>query len=158
MLTQENLCHKTYTFLKEKLGLGPEYTGKPIELSQDLGSESLEPQVVDESSAFDEIPAIDGSQLKTTDSTQEAVKSHLNVGAQAAGVMNDKSSHVTITEKKASMCRENVIFFSIKYLWYNAFQTGTVWNVLLRSTPILLGTVYTISGMIAKLRNAFQRV
>ena len=42
---------------------------------------------------------IDGSQLKTTESTQEAVKTHLNVGAQAAGVMNDKSSHVTKTEE-----------------------------------------------------------
>ena len=37
--------------------------------------------------------------LKTTESTQEAVKTHLNVGAQAASVMNDKSSHVTIKEK-----------------------------------------------------------
>ena len=81
-------------FLKDKFGLGPEFIGKTIEVSQDLGSESVEPQVVDET------PAVDGTQLKTTESIQEAVKTHLHVGAQAAGVMNDKSSHVTITEKK----------------------------------------------------------
>ena len=86
--------------------MGPEFIGKTIEVSQDLDSESVEPQVIDETPAVDKIPAVDGSraieesQLKTTDSTQEAVKTHLNVGAQAAGVMNEKSSHVTKTEKK----------------------------------------------------------
>ena len=90
---------------KEKFELGPEFIGKTIEVSQDLGSESVEPQVVDESPAV-EIPAVygsrtvDESQLKTTDSTQKAVKTHLNVGLQAAGVMNENSSHVTKTEKK----------------------------------------------------------
>ena len=53
----------------------------------------------------DESPAVDESQLKTTDSTQEAVKTHLNVGEQAAGVMNEKSSHVTKTEKKVDNLR-----------------------------------------------------
>ena len=91
--------------------MGTEFIGKTIEVSQDLGSESVKPQVVDESPALDEIPAVDGSctvdesQLKTTDSTQEAVKTHLNVGEQAAGVMNEKSSHVTKTEKKVDNLR-----------------------------------------------------
>ena len=44
-------------------------------------------------------------QLKTTDSTQEAFKTHLNVGAQAVGVMNEKSSHVAKTEKKVDNLR-----------------------------------------------------
>ena len=44
----------------------------------------------------DETPAVDGHQLKTTESTLEA---HSNVRAKAAGVMHDKASHVTITEK-----------------------------------------------------------
>ena len=48
-------------FLKEKFGLDPEFTGKPIEVSQDLGSKSVEPQVVDEMPAVDEIPAAPGS-------------------------------------------------------------------------------------------------
>ena len=60
-------------FMKDKFGLGPEFTGKTIEVSQDLDSESAQPQMVDET------PAVDGSRLKTTESTQEAVKTHLNV-------------------------------------------------------------------------------
>ena len=58
--------------------------------------------MVDESPAIDEIPAVnkswtvDESQLTTTDSTQEAVKTHLNVGEQAAGVMNEKSCHCIV--------------------------------------------------------------
>ena len=44
-------------------------------------------------------------QLKTSESTQEAFKTQLNVGTQALGVMNDKSSHVTITEKKVDNLR-----------------------------------------------------
>ena len=97
-------------FLKEKFGLGPEFIGKPIEVSQDRGSKSVEPQVVDETQAVDGSQTVNGSrtvdesQLKTTDSTQEAVKTHLNVRAQAAGVMNEKSSHVTKTEKKVDKC------------------------------------------------------
>ena len=43
-------------------------------MSRGLGSELVEPQVVDG------IPAVYESQLKTTESTQEAVKTHLNVG------------------------------------------------------------------------------
>ena len=74
--------------------MGPEFTSKTSAVSQDLGSESIEPLAVEESWT------VDGSQLKTNDSTQEADKTHLNVGAQAAGVMNDKPSHVTKTEKK----------------------------------------------------------
>ena len=80
-------------------------------MSQDLGSESVKPQVVDESPALDEIPAVDGSctvdesQLKTTDSTQEAVKTHLNVGEQAAVVKSEKSCCVTKTEKKVDSLR-----------------------------------------------------
>ena len=80
-------------------------------MSQDLDSESVEPQVVYEIPAVDEISAVDGSQtvdgsqLKLTDSTQEAVKTHLNVGAQAAGVMDNKSSHLTKTEKKVGNLR-----------------------------------------------------
>ena len=92
-------------FLKEKYGLGPEFIGKTIEVSQDLGSESVEPQVVDEIPAVDGSRTFDDSQLQTTDSTQEAVKTHLNVGEQAAGVMNEKSSHVTKTEKKVDNLR-----------------------------------------------------
>ena len=42
-------------FFKHTFGLGPEFTGKTIEVSQDQCSESIEPQVVDES------PAVDGS-------------------------------------------------------------------------------------------------
>ena len=44
-----------------KFGLGLEFSGKAIEVSQDLGSESVEPQVADKSPAVDE--------------------THLNVGA-----------------------------------------------------------------------------
>ena len=88
--------------------MGPEFPGKTIEVRQDLGSESVEPQVVvetpavEETKAFDESQTVDISQLKATESTQEAVKTHLNVGAQAAGVMNDKCSHVTMAEKKVN--------------------------------------------------------
>ena len=42
-------------FDKEKFGLSPEFSRKTNEVSQDLGSDSVEPQVVDE------IPAVDGS-------------------------------------------------------------------------------------------------
>ena len=86
-------------FLKEKFGFGPEFTKRTIEVRHDLISESVEPQMVDE------IPAVDGSQLKTTKSTQEAIKTHLNVGVQTAGVINDKSSHVTLSEKKVENLR-----------------------------------------------------
>ena len=68
--------------------------------------------MVDETPIVDKIPAVDGSQkvygsqLKTSESTQEAFKTQLNVGTQALGVMNDKSfSHVTITEKKVDNLR-----------------------------------------------------
>ena len=97
--------NNTKCFSRKKLDWAQSSLEKTIEVRQDLGSESVEPQVVDKSPAVDEIPEVDGSraieesQLKTTDSTQEAVKTHLNVGAQAAGVMNDKSSHVTKTEE-----------------------------------------------------------
>ena len=67
---------------KEKFWLYPEFTEKTIEVSRDLGSESVEPQVVDETQAVDVSQTIDGSQLKTTESTQKAVKTHLNVKAQ----------------------------------------------------------------------------
>ena len=73
-------------FVEDKFGLGLEFTRKTIEVSQDLGSESVGPQVVDETLAVNVSQTVDGSQLKTTESTQEAVKAHLNVGAQAAGV------------------------------------------------------------------------
>ena len=46
--------------------------------------------MVDETPAVDESQTVDGSELKTTESTQEAVKTHLNVGAHAT-----KSSPVT---------------------------------------------------------------
>ena len=61
--------------------------------------------VFDGSQTVDESQAVYGSQQKTTESTQEAVNTHLNVGAQAAGVMNYKSSHVTKTEKKVDNVR-----------------------------------------------------
>ena len=52
-------------FLKEKFGLGPEFIGKKtIEVSQDLGSESVEPQVVNESPAVDGSRIVEESQLK----------------------------------------------------------------------------------------------
>ena len=60
---------------------------------------------------IDALPAVDGSQtvggsqVKTTDSTQEAVKTYLDVGAQAAVVMIEKSSHATKTEKKVKNVR-----------------------------------------------------
>ena len=104
---QEKASWEQYKmFLKDKFGLGPELTGKTIEVSQDLGSESVEPQVVDEIRAVDEIPAVDGiqtvdgSQLITTESTQEAFKNHLNVGAQATVVINDKSRQKRSETKK----------------------------------------------------------
>ena len=74
-------------FMKDKFGLGPEFTGKTIEVSQGQGSEWVEPQVVDETAAVDQPK----KQLKAP---PEAVKTHLNVGAQAASVMNEKSSQV----------------------------------------------------------------
>ena len=43
---------------------------------------------IDEIPAVDGIQRVDGSQLKTTESTQEVVRTHLNVGAQASGMTN----------------------------------------------------------------------
>ena len=85
--------------------MGSEFIGKTIEVSQDLSSESVEPQVVDESPAVDGSRTVDECQLKTTDSRQEAVKTHLNVGEQAAGAMNEKSCRVTKTERKVDNLR-----------------------------------------------------
>ena len=88
-----------------KIGIGPRLHRKKIEVSQDLVSESVVPQVVDEILAVDEISAVDGSQLKTTERTQKLSKPHLNLGAQAVGAVYDKSSHVTITGKKGDNLR-----------------------------------------------------
>ena len=64
-----------------------------------LNAKKISSQVVAET------PAVDESQFKTTESTIKAVKTQLNVGAQAAGVISDKSSHVTIMEKKVDNLR-----------------------------------------------------
>ena len=66
---------------------------------------TVEPKGVDETPTVDVSRAVDGSQLKTTESTPKAVKTHLNVGAQAAGVMNDKSCHEAIIKKKVDNLR-----------------------------------------------------
>ena len=94
-------------FFKENYGLGPKFNGKMNEVSQDLGSESVEPQIVDESLGVDGSRTVDESQLKITEITQEAVKTHHNASAQATGVSNEKSSHVTKTEKKVDNLKDS---------------------------------------------------
>ena len=78
---KEKASQEQYKMFSKKIWIWPRVQWKNN--CSELGSDSVEPQVVDETPAVDESQTVDGSELKTTESTQEAVKTHLNVGAHA---------------------------------------------------------------------------